>query len=281
MIKYQAEKTAGNERVKDLQKQMNFPVNTKIIEGKLTDKYGAVSVVAVQEVGSTNDELKKPAYREKKENILLIAQRQTSGKGRMGRSFYSPDKSGIYMSLLLHPDLEAEKCTLLTSIAAVAVSKAIENVLGVKADIKWVNDIYIGGKKVAGILTESAFNGKRISYSVVGIGINITMPEEGFPEEIKDIASAVMNRENENSKNDLIAEIINTFMYYYSLLPENEFIGEYRKRLIYLGEEITVISPKKSYRAVAADIDEMCRLKVRLENGEERIVHSGEISIRK
>lgn len=234
-----------------------------------------IETVAV--TASTNEDMKTKAKEGAPEISLLIADRQTKGKGSKGRSFFSPDSTGCYMSFLLRPKLKPEECTLLTSIAAVATAQAIEKVTGKAADIKWVNDIYMGGKKVAGILTEGAFiNKDEISYAVVGIGINLTVPEEGFPEEIKNIAGTLGTAE---IKNEIIAEITNRFVYYYRKLPDNSYIEAYRKRLFFLGKEITVIQGENSFSAKAIDIDKMCRLKVATADGEQ-LLSAGEISIK-
>lgn len=251
----------------------------ELIKSFLSEKNKYISIITVDETSSTNDEAKKLALTEKDKTVLYIAESQTKGRGRMGRSFFSPDGTGIYMSLLLHPDLTAENCPLLTPLCAVAVSEAIEKVVSAENKIKWVNDIYIGDRKVAGILTEGAFREGKIDYAVVGIGVNLSLPEGDFPEEIRSIAGALTENVTD-FKNELIAEIVNRFMYYYKFLPEKVFLQNYRKKLFFLGQEITVISPEGNYDAVAKDVDGMCRLIVRTESGEEKILGSGEISIK-
>ncbi len=236
-----------------------------------------IIIETVASTKSTNTDMKLKAAAGAEEICVLIAEKQTAGKGSKGRSFFSPGGTGCYMSLLLRPELKPEECTLLTSIAAVATAEAIEKVEGKTADIKWVNDIYMGGKKIAGILTEGAFKNKdKIDYAVVGIGINLTVPDGGFPEEIKNIAGAVGSDKN---KNELIAEIINRFVFYYRKLPDNSFTEQYRKRLFFLGKEISVISGDSAFKATAVDIDEMCRLRVKTANGE-KLLNAGEISVK-
>ncbi len=238
-----------------------------------------IKIITVKETASTNDELKKIAVGGERETVLFIAESQTAGKGRKSRSFFSPDGTGVYMSLLIHPDLSAEECTLITPLCAVAVSEAIEAVTGVKAGIKWVNDIFVKGRKAAGILTEGAFSEKGADYIIVGIGINLAEPEKGFPEEIKDIAGAVTEI-SENLREQLIAETVNLFLHHLIRIKSREFITPYRERLFFLGKEITVISPDSHYKATAEDIDSMCRLIVRTENGEMKALNSEEISVK-
>ena len=137
----------------------------------------------------------------------------------MGKNFYSPSKTGIYLSILVRPDIPAGESLFLTTSAAVATAKAIEDVSDKKADIKWVNDIYISDKKVCGILTEASFNIEtgKLDYAIVGIGINICYPDGGFPDNINDIATAVFdsNTDTVNKRSILIAHLLDYFMDYY------------------------------------------------------------------
>ncbi len=240
-----------------------------------------IIIETVDVIDSTNDELKRRAVIGEKEITLLIAEHQTKGKGSKGRSFFSPNGTGCYMSFLLRPRYSAEECTLLTTMASAATAQAIEKVTSKKADIKWINDIYINRRKVAGILTQAGFakDGKYLDYAIVGIGINISEPDSGFPDEIKNIAGAVLSGDSK-IKNRLIGEIANNLIHYYKNLTDKEYIPQYRKRLFFLGEEITVIQSDETYTAVAKDIDDMCRLIIETETGEIRTLFAGEISIR-
>ena len=241
-----------------------------------------IDIEIVKEIGSTNDELKHQAINGQDEIKLLIAESQTKGKGTKGRYFFSPADTGCYMSFLLRPGFSAEDCTLLTTAAAAATAGAIETVTGQKAQIKWVNDIYFDKKKVAGILTEAAFkkDGSGLKYAIVGIGVNINPPNGGFPSDIENIATSITTDESLYIKNSLIAQIANGFVYFYKYLDKKLFLPEYKKRLFFLGEEIAVTQGDETYQATAVDIDSMCHLIVRTANGEERTLHSGEISIK-
>ena len=240
-----------------------------------------IIIETVDSIDSTNDELKRRAINGQQEITLLIAEHQTKGKGSKGRSFFSPEGTGCYMSFLLRPEYTAEECTLLTTMASAVTAQAIEKVTGKKAQIKWVNDIYIERRKVAGILTQAGFakDSKYLDYAIVGIGINISEPEDGFPDEIKNIAAAVSSECN-NIKNQLIGEIINSFISYYKNLSAKEYLKEYRSRLFFLGEEITVTEADNSYKAIAKDIDDMCHLIVETEDGKTKTLFGGEISIK-
>ena len=259
------------------------------IRSLLHDYAKDIDIEIVNEIDSTNDELKRQAINGQGEIKLLIAESQTKGKGTKGRSFFSPANTGCYISFLFRPEYSAEECTLLTTAAATATALAIESATGnlqgttgKKAQIKWVNDVYIDRKKVAGILTEASLrkDGKGLDYMIIGIGVNINPPEGGFPAEIKNIATSVITDEPLYIKNKLIAEIANALIFYYKSFKKKLFIEEYKKRLFFLGEEITVTQGDEAYQATAVDIDSMCHLIVKDKNGEEKALHSGEISIK-
>ena len=249
--------------------------DAKIIRKHLAAYVGDIKIETVDLIDSTNDELKRRAEQGEGEISLLVAERQTKGKGTKGRSFFSPGGTGIYMSLLLRPVYTPQECTLLTTMAAVSCAVAIERVVGVKPQIKWVNDIYLDGRKVGGILTQAHLSKdcRDVEWAIVGIGINISEPEGGFPEELKDIATA-LGESGGNVKNRLISEIVNGFVLYYRSLTDRAFITEYSERLINLNEEITLIESGEEIKGTVNGIDDMCRLKIRLTDGEERLLGS-------
>ena len=155
-------------------------------------KTQGISVRYYREISSTNTVLKTMAAEGAREGLVLIAEEQTGGKGRMGRRFYSPPGSGLYMSILLRPGTEASRSTGITACAAVAVALAIEELSGRPANIKWVNDIYMDKRKVCGILTEASVDCESglLNYAVVGIGINTLVPAGDFPQELQTIAGS-------------------------------------------------------------------------------------------
>lgn len=256
--------------------------NERIIRNELSKHNQKIRFIFKKEVGSTNDELDILGRKGEAEVLVMLAESQSGGKGRMGRSFHSPKGSGIYMSLLLRPPFSGEDCNLLTPLAAAALCDALESVFEIKADIKWVNDIYLSGKKAAGILTKAAFSGNgKTAYVIVGIGINLTEPDGGFHEAIKDIAVAVKDRVSDSDRNRLVGCFLKSFMDYYEKLPEVTFCEGYKKRLLYLGEKITVREKEHSYEAAALDIDDRFRLKVCTAEGKEKLLYTEEISIRK
>ncbi|MCI8956085.1 MAG: biotin--[acetyl-CoA-carboxylase] ligase [Eubacterium sp.] len=235
-------------------------------------------------VSSTNTVLKEMAEQGAAEGTVVIAEEQNAGKGRMGKSFYSPSKTGIYVSILLRPTIPAEESLFLTTSAAVATARAIEDVSDKTADIKWVNDVYIDNKKVCGILTEGAFNAEtgQLDYAIVGIGVNVCFPEGGFPEEIQKIATAVFDKQTDstNKRSMLIAHLLDYFMENYKELASKTFVKEYIERSMILGKKILLIEGNDTIPATAMEIDKKCRLKVKLEDDTTRWLSSGEVSIR-
>ena len=221
---------------------------------------------------------------------IVIADFQSSGKGRCGKSFYSPAGHGIYISFILDPvHIGFSTQTLITAFAAVSVCEAIEAVSGKSPQIKWVNDVLIDGRKICGILTESVTipeNKQLKSITtqpvVLGIGINFSTPKTGFPEDIQHIAGSLFGVEAPTStRNHLAAELINRTLstkYHYA---ENIMLEKYRQRMFLLGKTILVNGTDGNYEAVAVDIDDIGRLIIKKPNGELLPLSSGEVSIRK
>lgn len=235
-------------------------------------------------ISSTNTVLKEMAEDGAKEGTVLVSSEQTLGRGRMGRKFVSPAGTGIYFSILLRPDIPASDSLFLTTSAAVAVAKAIEDVSDKKAKIKWVNDVFVDNKKVCGILTEATFNMEtgKLNYAIVGIGINVCFPEGGFPEEIDKIATAIFDKESDsiNKRSKLLAHVLNYFMDFYNSFESKSYLKEYIDRSILLGKNITVIDKDGNKTAKAISIDDECHLLVRFEDGTEKLLSSGEVSIK-
>ena len=250
---------------------------------KYLDGCEGMQINVYSSVGSTNDVLKELAAKGAPEGTTVIAAQQTGGKGRLGRSFFSPQGTGLYLSILLKPDIEVTKAVRITTCAALAVCEAIEKHTDKKPQIKWVNDVYIRGRKVCGILTEASLSMESggVDYAVLGIGVNVYKPDGDFPEEIRDIAGAVTDIRSADLKNRLAGSIISSFMRYYRDISKGSFFKDYSRRLMWKGEQICVISGNNRTLCRLIDVDEECRLKVQLPSGEQRLVSSGEISIRK
>lgn len=250
---------------------------------KYLEKDCHVSLTVYNETDSTNNRLRELAAAGAPEGAVALACTQTGGKGRLGRSFFSPTDTGLYMSILLRPQMSAAEAVRITTAAAVAVAEGAEQVSGRQADIKWVNDVYMADKKICGILTEASFSLENggLDYAVCGIGINVYEPEGGFPEELRGIAGAVLSEPAEDIRNRLAGLVISRFMRYYRELSENSFLQGYRQRLIWRGERIDLIRGSEIQPATLIDVDEQCRLIVELPDGVRREISSGEISIRR
>ena len=236
-------------------------------------------------VTSTNDLLKQLAVDGTPEGYAIIAAHQTAGRGRFGRSFYSPDGSGLYISLLLRPKMRAEDSLFITTSAAVAVCRAIETVSGgrLSPKIKWVNDIFVNSKKVCGILTEAAvsFESGMLDYAVLGLGINITTPEGDFPKEIKGVATSLFGDvEQDNIRNRLAAEVLRELEALIDDPAADDYLDEYKKRQLLINKDMIVIKGDKRRAARALGIDERARLCVRYEDGTTEALISGEVSIK-
>ena len=237
----------------------------------------------VSTLTSTNTVAREKAMSGCADGYTIIANCQTDGRGRRGRSFYSPADTGVYLSMVLRPPrYSSQQAVKLTTMAAVAACEAIESVSGNDAQIKWVNDIYVGGKKVCGILTEASFGLEDglLEYAVLGIGINVSPPEGGFPCELEAIAGAVFDEAQSDGKNRLAAEFLNHFMKYYTASQMDGYVESYRRRSLVIGRQIEVIASGQAKRAVALDVDPDCRLIVKYENGQIDTLFTGEISIK-
>ncbi len=235
-------------------------------------------------ITSTNSVLKGMAEQGAPEGKILVAEEQTAGKGRMNRAFYSPAGTGIYLSILLRPKFSPEESLYITTAAAVAVAQAIESVSDRAAQIKWVNDVYLDGKKVCGILTEASFDmeTKRLAYAVVGIGVNILEPQDGFPEELRPIITSVWNDKNYRPalRPRLAAEIIRRFWDFYADLTNKPFLREYQRRSFLNDKVVFVINGIIRRPARALEIDDEFRLHVRYDDGTEDFLQSGEVSVK-
>ncbi len=249
--------------------------------GDIAERSG-LCIDVQKSVTSTNTVLKKRAQQGESEGYVLIAGNQTAGKGRVGRSFYSPEGTGVYLSILLRPEAyDAVRASRFTTMAAVAACKAVEEVTDDQALIKWVNDVYLNDRKIAGILTEASIDleSGTIEYAVLGIGFNVYEPENGFPDEIQNRAGVVLKTPQKDAKNKLAAAFIRYFMSCYHDQSVQDYIREYRERSFVVGHEIEVIEGEKRTPARALSVDDECRLIVRYANGKTEALSAGEVSI--
>lgn len=251
----------------------NDLLSAEIIKNRLDCK---INVYYYNSIDSTNTEAKRRISSGELSEMLLVADEQTNGRGRQGKAFYSPPLTGIYMTLVIHPDISLCNAVTATTAAAVAVCRAVELLTDLRPQIKWVNDVYLNGRKICGILTEavSDFETGTVSSIIIGIGMNIKTVS--FPGDIENAGSLGADIR----RTDLIAEITNELMKI-TLGDYKSFIDYYRSHSLILGKKINYIEDGKITAATAIAIDEKGGLTVKKENGEILTLRSGEISVRK
>ncbi len=234
---------------------------------------------------STNDTGHLLAQNGAPEWSVVVADTQTAGRGRLERKFHSPQGTGLYMSVILRPEIAPSEALTITTAAAVSVAETLEAMFGVRAEIKWVNDILVEGKKVCGILTESRLSGANLDYAILGIGVNVAPPEGGFPEEIRQIAGAVSDGKGDLGKirMKLMEGILGAFYTHYQTLNRNPvpFLEEYKKRLCCLNRPVHIMGENGTWQVgTPVDLKPDFSLEVAMEDGSVKSLRAGEISLR-
>ena len=229
-------------------------LNQHEVASRMQTVWAGKEVVYYEETGSTNLEAAVLARKGVSHGGLVIAECQTEGKGRRGRSWHTAGGDSIAMSMILKPKLEAEYASMLTLVQALAVAKAIEEICGLTAKIKWPNDILVNEKKVCGILTEMNLEGTQISSIIIGTGINVN--QDSFPEEIREIATSLRIETKEGqSRAELIASVCKWFETYFAIFMENKDLSgcldDYNMRLISGGRMVKVLDPKEEFIGLA------------------------------
>ncbi len=236
------------------------------------------------EIDSTNRQAKRLALEGAVSGTVVISETQSEGRGRNGKSFYSPKGSGLYLSLLLKPKVDSSIALRVTSAAAVATHRAIKECTNKITKIKWVNDLYLDNLKVCGILTEglSGFEVRQIESIVVGVGINFKEPESGYPDNINSVAGSLFKKDDkvELTRNELAASLILNLKKISDNLEDNSYLKEYRENSLVIGKNVQVIAPNETYTAFVKQIDDNGALVIELEDGSEKLLQSGEISLR-
>ena len=251
----------------------------------LSENNRNIEIHVYDSVTSTNSEAKRLALEGAADGTLVVSGQQTAGRGRLGRSFYSP-KEGIYLSVIIRPRFDVSKSVLITCAAAVAVAESVKEIAGKDARIKWVNDVYVDDRKVCGILTEGItdFESGQIEAVIIGIGVNTDV--SNFPDDLKRIAGAV---DGDYSASELAGAIASRTIDYAHNIEERTFIDSYRSMSTVIGKKITVykgqykVNPEDEIEGVTAEvknIDNDGRLIVVYEDGTEEALSSGEITIR-
>lgn len=231
-----------------------------------------------ERVDSTNDRLKHLAAQGAPHGMTVISRSQSAGRGRMGRSFASPE-GGIYLSLLLRPR-ENDGLMCLTAAAAAAVRRAIFRECGVRADIKWRNDLLLGGKKLCGILTELAFAASTPDYAVIGVGINCNTTD--FPAPLRDIAVSLRQvLGTPIDENRLAAAVVEELLEMARALPDGckPWMAEYAAACVTVGQRVRILGGDGRV-ALAERVDENGGLCLRYDNGETAVLGTGEVSVR-
>ena len=237
----------------------------------------------VPTIGSTNDVLKKWAAEGAPSGTVLAAGEQTLGRGRLGRSFHSPEGQGVYLSILLRPQCRPEQLMHLTCAAAAAMVEAIRKAAGFKPSIKWTNDLVYGHKKLGGILTELSLNSQGLDCCIIGIGINCLQGPQDFPQELQDMAASLSMIAGKPVLPQVLAAAMMEALWHMDenlLTGKKAMLDDYRKNCITLGTEISLVRGEEIRHGRALDIDDQGALLVEFTPGQVEVVNSGEVSIR-
>ncbi len=250
----------------------------EIISSKIFGKH----IEYFNAVNSTNEKAKELATNGAVEGTVILADKQVSGKGRLGRGWSSPSKTGIWMSVILKPCILPQSASQITLIAGLCMCEAIQAVTGLEAKIKWPNDIVVNGKKVCGILTEMSAEIERINYIVLGIGVNVN--QKAFPEYLPYATSLMIEGKKEYQRKYIIKDFLERFEKAYAAFCETEnlvaILERYERNCITLGKSVKIIEQKGEYIAQAIGITSDGSLQIVTQEGEERTVVSGEVSVR-
>ena len=245
------------------------------------------NIQTMESTTSTNDLAKIYANHNSTTPAIFISEEQTAGRGRLGRTFVSPSKTGLYISLCLFPTIALEDLSLITCATAVACIETLEQLTGKSLNIKWVNDLFYQDKKVGGILTEviSDFESQQVQSLIVGMGINLIDSPQSFPEELHSIVGSIFSskKEYDNSsfnRNHFIAQFLEKWTFYYQNLSKRDFIESYKEHSNVISKFVNVFEGNQTYSAYAKDIDENGHLIIEKEDNTLHSLSYGEVSIR-
>lgn len=262
--------------------EMEDKLLPKEIEVLISNNTIGKEIVYFDSIDSTNSYAKKEANK-LKDGTVILSEEQLLGRGRRGRNWTSPKGTGIWMSLVLKPNIPPTEGVKMTQIAAAAVCKSIRELTGLNALIKWPNDIVINGKKICGILTEMAGELNEVNYIVVGIGINVNT--DGFSSELKEKATSLFIEGGRKiDRRELVVNILKNFEVLYNIyikdLDLNETLAIVKNYSAILGKEIKIIQGNLEKKVRAIDINDEGLLLVQMDDGSEQLISSGEVSIR-
>ena len=245
------------------------------------------NIQTMESTTSTNDLAKLYANQNSTTPAIFISEEQTAGRGRLGRKFVSPSKTGLYISLCLFPTIALEDLSLITCATAVACVETLEELTGKSLNIKWVNDLFYQDKKVGGILTEviSDFESQQVQALIVGIGINLIDSPQSFPEELHSIVGSIFSSKEEYNdssfnRNHFIAQFLEKWTFYYQNLSKRDFIESYKEHSNVIGKFVNIFEGNQTYSAYAKDIDENGHLIIEKEDNTLHSLSYGEVSIR-
>lgn len=258
-------------------------LNKEELHYNLQTDFIGKEICTYKTLGSTNQEAKKLALEGLSDGAVIIANEQTAGKGRRGRFWVSPPGTGIWMSLLLRPDIQPQNASMITLVAGLAVCEVIDEITGLDVKIKWPNDIVLNGKKICGLLTEMNSEIDYVNFIVVGIGINVNISE--FPPELLSMATSLLIESGETyARKVLVKRTLERFEKHYKTYLETEdlstIIKAYNNHCVNVGREVRVMSKVKEMTGTVKEITPKGELILRDSEGEEHLITSGEVSVR-
>ena len=260
-------------------------LDSKALEIEMKESQYFSKIIHFNTIDSTSNKAKQMAYQGAAEGTVVISEEQTGGRGRLGRQWMSPKGTGIWMSIILKPQIEPQEATKITQVAAAAVALAIRNLTGCKPGIKWPNDVILGGKKVCGILTEMGGELNSVNYVIVGIGINVNMHNKDFPEDLLETATSLMEFCGKTfSRKLLVINILREFEELYLDFTINNNINKSvsicRDLSVTLGNQVKIIQRGNEMLGEALDITENGELIIKNSEGKIQNIMSGEVSVR-
>lgn len=260
----------------------NNRLSAELISSKLTTSALGRSLTVFSEIGSTNSAAKELASSGAPHGTTVVADCQTEGRGRLGRKFVSPHGTGIYMSVVIRPDLAPDVASMITSAAAVSAARAAEELSGAPVQIKWVNDLYMNGKKICGILTEASLGLEMntLDYAVIGIGVNVRSIGGNFDKDLRSIATSIEDETGRRiDRNALCAHILNNMEQTLAHVADRGFLEEYRRRELLTGHGITANIGGQAVTGRALGVDDNANLIIELPDGTVRHLGSGEANL--
>lgn len=253
------------------------------LKSRIRNNWAGSEIYYYEETGSTNIDAKRLGEEGAAHGTIVVADKQNAGRGRRGRVWQSPAGKDIYFTILLRPSFEPDKASGLTLVMALSVAQAVERKCGLKAGIKWPNDVVLNGKKICGILTEMNMETDYIQHVVIGVGINVNLDE--MPEEISQTATSILREGGEKTaRAELLQEVLARFEENYGMyekeLDLSYMLEEYNSYLVNVGKQVKVLDPKGEFEGIARGINASGELLIETPDGKVAEVYAGEVSVR-